>query len=77
MVEIDGNVKVAKFVYDGLIHSPADVVLKSESARNIHGLLVPEKFLFENGAILIYDIEKYRSLDIQDSRNGNLLHKLS
>lgn len=68
VVEIDGNTKVAKFIYDGLIHSPADVALKSESARNIHGLLVPEKFIFENGAILIYDIEKYKSLDRQDSK---------
>ncbi|HPZ17517.1 MAG TPA: diguanylate cyclase [Fervidobacterium sp.] len=62
IVEIDGSVKVAKFVYDGLIHSPSDVVLKSESARNVYGILVPERFLFENGAILIYDLEKYEPL---------------
>lgn len=68
IVDIDGNTKVAKFIYDGLIHSPADVVLKAESARNIHGLLVPERFLFENGAILIYDIEKYEFLSIQDNK---------
>jgi len=64
IVEIEGYKKVAKFVEKSLIKSQANVILRSELARNVHGLLVPESFYFEESErdILVYDIPSYDSI---------------
>jgi len=64
IVEIQGYEKVAKFVEKSLIKSQADAILRSELARNVHGLIVPEIFYFEEGErdILVYDIPSYDSI---------------
>lgn len=56
IAEVDGRKKVVKFVKEELITKPEEIVMKSELARNVYGLLLPERFIFENIPILIYDI---------------------
>ncbi|MFN3691411.1 MAG: diguanylate cyclase [Fervidobacterium sp.] len=62
LVEKDGRRKVAKFIKEGLINNPEEVVLRAELARNIYGLLLPESFVFENVPIFIYSIDKVNYL---------------
>ncbi|PHJ12175.1 hypothetical protein IM41_08220, partial [Fervidobacterium sp. SC_NGM5_G05] len=45
IVEQDGKRKLAKFVKEGLITRPEEAVLKSELAKNIQGIIVPESFV--------------------------------
>ncbi|MEN3043384.1 MAG: diguanylate cyclase [Fervidobacterium sp.] len=56
IAELDGRRKIVKFVKENLILRPDEVVMKSELARNVYGLLLPERFIFENVPILIYDV---------------------
>jgi len=60
IVEQDGKRKLAKFVKEGLITRPEEAVLKSELAKNIQGIIVPESFVFEKSTILIYDIDNIK-----------------
>lgn len=56
IAEVDGKRKIVKFVKDNLITKPEEIVMKSELARNVYGLLLPERSIFENIPILIYDV---------------------
>lgn len=65
LVEINGYKKIAKFVDKKLIHNRAEVILRSDLARSISGILVPEDFYFEERErdIFVYDISSYKTIN--------------
>ncbi len=73
IVEQGGKRKLAKFVKEGLINRPQEVVLKSELARNIQGIMVPESFVFEKSTILIYDIDNIKYYNELSEEMKNLV----
>ncbi|MGC8820758.1 MAG: diguanylate cyclase [Fervidobacterium sp.] len=66
LIEKDGRKKIAKFVKEGLITNPEGVILRSELAAKISGLLVPEKIVFDKTPVLIYDLDEVVYYDNMD-----------